>query len=562
MNIFETEKLQSKILAAGSALTAVFLLSGSVTDPVNVTKFVILSVVALAALGASTTSDVFYRLRANLLLMIPAAIFLVAVIVASIFSTSPITQNLYGAYGRNTGTITYICLLVIIICTSTLRENDSFSSILKALFFAGIVNLVYCFWVLVFGDFIGWSNPSGKILGTFGNQDFVSAFLGIFASVVFAYLISPQKSKASRWISMLIIVVSIWEIATSRAIQGLVVAAVGIAAGLYFLVRSRFSPLIRYTYALIVTVLGIAAVLGTLQVGPLTKILYKNSVSLRGQYWLAAWNSGSTHPTHGVGMDAFGDWYRRSRDAHALVVPGVNTTVNTAHNVFLDMFAFGGWPLFISYIAIVLVSSISIIKMVRRSKNYEFIQVALITAWLGYQIQSVISINQIGLAIWGWLLGGAVIAYEKSTRLEVVNPSLQSKAKNRKKNVPVKYFLYSVLFGVVGLIIALPPFTADAKWRSAQIARSLPATEASMKASYFNPQNSTKYLINIQTLEASSLFDLSHTYALQAVRWNPDAFELWKVFYLIKNSTPEEKALALQNMKRLDPLNPDVTSIK
>jgi hypothetical protein len=261
-------------------------------------------------------------------------------------------------------------------------------------------------------------------------------------------------------------------------------------------------------------------------------------------------------------MDAFGDWYRRSRDAHALVVPGVNTTVNTAHNVFLDMFAFGGWPLFISYIAIVLVSSISIIKMVRRSKNYEFIQVALITAWLGYQIQSVISINQIGLAIWGWLLGGAVIAYEKSTRLEVVNPSLQSKTKNRKKNVPVKYFLYSVLFGVVGLIIALPPFTADAKWRSAQIARSLPATEASMKASYFNPQNSTKYLINIQTLEASSLFDLSHTYALQAVRWNPDAFELWKVFYLIKNSTPEEKALALQNMKRLDPLNPDVTSIK
>ena len=156
MNIFDTEKLQSKILAAGSALTAVFLLSGSVTDPVNVTKFVILSVVALAALGASTTSDVFYRLRANLLLMIPAAIFLVAVIVASIFSTSPITQNLYGAYGRNTGTITYICLLVIIICTSTLRENDSFSSILKALFFAGIVNLVYCFWVLVFGDFIGW----------------------------------------------------------------------------------------------------------------------------------------------------------------------------------------------------------------------------------------------------------------------------------------------------------------------------------------------------------------------------------------------------------------------
>jgi hypothetical protein len=70
------------------------------------------------------------------------------------------------------------------------------------------------------------------------------------------------------------------------------------------------------------------------------------------------------------------------------------------------------------------------------------------------------------------------------------------------------------------------------------------------------------YLNNIQTLEGSKLFDLSHKYALEAVKWNPEAFELWKVLYLIQESTPAEKALALENMKRLDPLNPDVTSIK
>ena len=39
-----------------------------------------------------------------------------------------------------------------------------------------------------------------------------------------------------------------------------------------------------------------------------------------------------------------------------------------------------------------------------------------------------------------------------------------------------------------------------------------------------------------------------------------DNFDLWKVFYLIQASTTEEKALALENMKRLDPLNPDVTA--
>ena len=94
------------------------------------------------------------------------------------------------------------------------------------------------------------------------------------------------------------------------------------------------------------------------------------------------------------------------------------------------------------------------------------------------------------------------------------------------------------------------------------MARTVPAIEQTMQSSYFNLQNSTKYLSNIQALESSNLFDLSHKYALQAVKWNPDAFELWKVLYLVKNSTTTEKAMALQNMKRLDPLNSDVTSIK
>ncbi len=78
--------------------------------------------------------------------------------------------------------------------------------------------------------------------------------------------------------------------------------------------------------------------------------------------------------------------------------------------------------------------------------------------------------------------------------------------------------------------------------------------------SYFNPQNSMKYMTNIQILERSNFPDLSHKYALQAVKWNPESFELWKLLYLIKKSTAEDKALALKNMKRLDPLNPDVTS--
>ena len=68
--------------------------------------------------------------------------------------------------------------------------------------------------------------------------------------------------------------------------------------------------------------------------------------------------------------------------------------------------------------------------------------------------------------------------------------------------------------------------------------------------------------MNIQQLESSNLFDLSHKYALEAVSWNPENYDLWRTLYFIKNSSAQEKSLALQNMKRLDPLNPDITSPK
>jgi hypothetical protein len=244
----------------------------------------------------------------------------------------------------------------------------------------------------------------------------------------------------------------------------------------------------------------------------------------------------------------------------------VNTVVNAAHNVFLDMFAFGGWPLFLTYVSIVLLAGISLIKVVLRSKKYDPIFVAISVAWLGYQLQSLISINQIGLAIWGWVLTGALIAYERNTRNsnveEIANlkPDSKAKGKSRSQSSVVSPGLVAGIGIVLGAIIVSPPLASDTKWRSAQVARSVPLLEASLAPSFMNPQHTTRYLVSIQAFEESNLPALAHKYALEAITFDSENFELWKVFYLIQASTPEEKALALENMKRLDPLNPDVTA--
>jgi hypothetical protein len=559
------EKILSSVIAIGTALTTIFVVSGTVTDPVNATKFLTLGVTAVSAFGVLISSGRFQGILESKLLLATLILFLVFSLLSVVFGQSPLTQGIYGVYGRNNGFLTYLFLGILLLTTSRLNSVGSIKKIIKALIFAGIVNIIYCFWAIAFGDFIGWSNPYGNILGTFGNPNFIGSFLGIFLAAYLGYALKESKSNWLRYSLVLVLPLTAYEILNSNAIQGRVVGAVGVGIVGFYYIRSRFSSIYKWIYVGLGITGSSLALFGALQIGPLTSYVYKTSVSLRGQYWKAGWNTGEGHSLFGVGMDSFGDWYRRSRDAHALELPGVNTIVNASHNVPIDMYAFGGLPLFISYIFLMGLGGWALLRLTLRSKNFDPVLAVLASGWVGYQLQSIISINQIGLAIWGWVLTGAAIAYERVTRISK-QETKENSTKPRKSSDQGTQELKSVsigsIFGLVGLLVALPPFTADSKWRSAQLSQTVQSIEATMKPGYFNPQNSTKYLTNIQVLEGSNLFELSRKYALEAVSWNPEAFELWKVLYLIKNSTASEKALALQNMKRLDPLNPDVTSVK
>lgn len=557
----------SRILAYGAALTTIFIVSGSVTDPVNTPKMFVLALTGMAGISVVVTSRLRNLYLENKLPLILLSFFLLFMLSSTLLSKAPLTQILYGAYGRNNGFLTYVFLILIYLSALTLKEHSNFQTIINALLLAGAVNLIYCLWVIIFGDFIGWDNPYGNILGTLGNPNFIGAFLGIIFSTCLAIILDRTSKKWLRLLSLSVLPVIAFEIMESHAVQGRVVAAFGSALVVFVFLKANYNKAVLWGFSAITLLVGGFALAGALQKGPLTDYIYKTSVSLRGQYWLAGWNTGQAHPFSGVGMDAFGDWYRRMRDAHALELPGVNTIVNTAHNVPLDIFAFGGWPLFLTYLAIMGLAGVAVIRVVVRQNSYDVKFVVMASAWAGYQLQSIISINQIGLAVWGWLLSGAVIAYERVSRepsSSIESEELNHYKKNSKgkSGLAPQIPLYVTLGSVIGVLLALPPLAADIKWRSAQISRTLPALEAAMIPTYFNPPNSTKFLLTIQTLEQSDLGDLARKYALEAVKWNPDVFDSWKVLYLIQKSTPEEKMLAIQNMKRLDPLNPDVTATK
>lgn len=560
MSQINAENFLAKWVYVGVPLISVFLIDGSVTDPVNAPKLFLLGVVSSGAMGALLSSNFRNLLAGEWLVVILLTLFLIFSLSSLFFSDSPFSQSFYGVYGRNNGFLTYFFLLLLFISSMTLREEKNFLRICFGLLGACVLNLFYCSWVLLFGDFLSWNNPYGNILGTFGNPNFIGSFFGMCTGVLITFILSPKTPRKIKILLALFVPITLVLTYMSRAIQGRVLASLGIFTVFYFWIRfSGLKKLVLWGYSIFGVAVGLLALLGSLQTGPLTSVIYKTSVSLRGQYWISGWNTGLANPWNGAGFDSLGDWYRRMRDLRALELPGVDTVINAAHNVPLDIFAFGGWPLLITYLALFGTVGVKSAKYILQLKHFDPIFISLFVAWLGYQLQSLISINQIGLAVWGWLLSGSLLGYVSMTQNRALALNKQSKTAMRKSGHEV--FTPQLLSGigvVFGCLIAVPPLASDIQWMTAQKSNNSYILEDSMRVKYFNPGNSYKYLVNIQIFERSGLHNLAHKYALEAVKFNPNHFDSWRILSLLKNSSEKDKSLAIENMRRLDPKNPEL----
>lgn len=561
MSTIDQEKFTSKLLAFTLGAVTLLVVTQSVTDPVNVTKLFILGGLSFATAGAAFAGNGIIRLKENKFVIFLIIFFVLASIITLVMSKAPLSQSLYGVYGRNNGFLLYLFLTLVFVATLTIKNVNFFKYLLLALLTAGVANLAYALWVMAFGDFIGWVNIYGNLLGTLGNPNFIGSFFGMFSALLFTYLFYPGSTWKIRAFSICLLLLTFIGIIESNAVQGKVLFFAALGITLFYFIRCKVkSVVMEIAFILLASLLFITAVFGTLQKGPLVSLLYKETISLRGQYWYAGWVTGSQHPWHGVGFDSYGDWYRRSRRESALKFPGIDTVTNTAHNVYLDIFAFGGWPLFCSYLAINLFVVYSIFKVTIRSKAFSPIFVSLTAVWVCYQLQSIISINQIGLAIWGWIFGAAIIAYSVSYK----NPGLHSETlSNRKKrDLRVRNYqqiitpkLIAGLLSVLGLLVSVPPLNADMKWREAQNSQDVRKFEEALKQSYLNPATTFKYIYAVGALETNGLHDLAHKYALESVKFNPDSFESWRNLMLLRSTTDQERLLAKMNMKRLDPKN-------
>jgi hypothetical protein len=286
-------------------------------------------------------------------------------------------------------------------------------------------------------------------------------------------------------------------------------------------------------------------------------LLYKESVTFRGDYWSAGWKITVDYPIFGVGLDGYGDWYRRGRTLAATVRRGPDVTSNAAHNVFLDFSSSGGILLVAIYATLMVVVVISAIKVLRRSTGFNPAFAGLVAGWVSFQAQSIISINQIGLALWGWVFSGLVIGYEINTRDTVVTPTVVNKGRGVSKPAQASAASVVAVFVafLVGVLVALPPYLAETKYKSAMASGNAEMVE---DAAYLWPLDPVRMLQTAGLLYNSNLTAQAVAIVVDATKEFPEYYGTWGTLYQLAEATPEQKAEALVQMKRLDPLNPNL----
>lgn len=557
MKVNKAEHLLSKIIAIGGFLVTIAVITWGVNEPVNAPKMLLLSMLSFCVLFFVIHQRRHLNFPRNPFLFGGLGVFLLSALASIFYSESSVISGFYGTFGRNTGFLTYTCLAILFFSSTLLSSSMSVTLVINAFFYAGVVNVVYFVLTQFKIELLAWNNEFDRILGTFGNPNFVGSFMGMFVILCTVMLIKGNQSKLQKFFLFVLVAVSVYEIKMSLAVQGVVITLAGWAIIAFYYLRAKgVSNAVLYLYSVAVSIAGIISIGGALQKGPLSEVIYKTSVSLRGEYWYAGIQMGLSHPFTGVGMDSYGSWYRRLRSESSITLPGPETTSDAAHNVFIDFFASGGFPLAIAYLILTCVVLVQIILGLKRSKDFDWLFVALTTMWLAYQAQSLISINQIGLAIWGWILSGLIIGYVGIDNIKIKQKeSVEATTKGRSVSInqkPVRLNIAVIGF-MIGGLVAAPPIIADAKWHASLKLLDPIKLESDSKVSPIEP---------IRLLQASTIYTKSGMpskgleIAKFATEMFPNNYYAWKVFVNTPGISENEKIEAIKQLRRLDPLNP------
>ncbi len=363
-------------------------------------------------------------------------------------------KALFGETSRYVGLISYLsCILVFLLLSISRTQELQVVWLFKALSYVGVVEITYVIMQLAEIDPINWNTPYGRFIGTLGNSNFAGSFLSL-CSVATLWLVINRYSKLStRLLWLLVIASQQVAILIGGVRQGTLTALLGFGVIVLYQINIRYKGSRRVFYSSISLMsLGVFLLIaGMLQKGPLTTLIYKSSVSIRGDYWRAALRMIQDSPIVGFGPGSYGDYFAEYRDMIQVERSGINILADSAHNIFLDLSVSGGIPLALIYFVLILVIAKKLIELSKTTDASNRSAITGLSAlWVVCAAQAMISVENLTFLIWNFIILGTLIGLDK--REEKIE-------KTRYKSPGMAASL--VIAGILSIILIQPLWRAD-----------------------------------------------------------------------------------------------------
>jgi len=478
-----------------------------------------------------------------------------------------ISERVYGVQGRNFGALILVCLLLISIMSFHLSKKLDPKKILTAIKVSSFLVAIYFLAQLQGLDRAAWVDAYGGIpSSTLGNPNFVSAFVSIGFVSTLPLLLARQTKLPMRIIIFLISAIELYVSVESNSFQGLAIMLLGF----FYVTLSFLKPVLSRRKK------GYLAAFFSLVTLSISYFLYRfqdlfsidiATIQARFDYWEAGLAMGLDSPIFGRGFDYFGESYFLFRSERAAIrSPGLYT--DSAHNYFIDIFAFGGFPLILTTLFPILLVFQSKLKSIssplnisKQDKGIGTLTRGLFLAWTGFIFQALLSPFSVALAYLGFLLTGFLYgcfsgvndSKESSTigvkRRAITRINAKKSGVNR---VIIKVFLTPLLISLP--ILGLQPLIADARFRDG-VEQGKGAVIYRIALS--QPKNFQLMQYAAEIFIQNQREDLATKIIRKMVEQNPEKIAGWRLLEQV-SKTEADKIAIRANIRALDPKNPEL----
>jgi len=449
--VTKTEDLRPMRWILASLISVTLYFQTTLADPFNSPKLWVLLLFAAWMTGyIFSDRKIIFSINAIKYLTILILVFLGILLLATIFTDFHYVA-IFGDTQRRNGFLQYLSLSIILVTTTIYVRVFNIKRLFVVTYFIALILSIYSIMQTTGNDFVSWNNPYNAVIGTVGNPNFAAAVMAIMGIIIFSSILINTFNYIYRIFALILSVLLLFAIYRSNARQGLIAYILG--AGIFMIIWIWIKNRKLGIFSLVLGVIVfIASVLGMLQQGPLEKYLYKPSVSIRGYYWRAGIEMLTNHPFFGVGIDRYGAYFKEYREVKYPLTYGFDITSTNAHNTFIQFFATGGFFLGVAYLVLNgYIFKLAIYGIKNLKGNNRLFLAGIFSSWIAYHSQSLISIDNIGISIWGWILGGSIVGLSVSAR-DITNEKETHFQRNRN-SINLRQGVTSGLTTLVALVL-------------------------------------------------------------------------------------------------------------